>query len=526
MFQNLSAAALLRYPALLLLVLVLQWPTYQQGYLATDESFYLVSAQRIVDGGTQYVDTWDNKPPVVVWFYAGVVYVFGDASLGAIRALASLILLGSALLFGSLLSRYNVGRDGSMLGMVVFLIANSSPWYAQELNTEQLLTFIGLLTVHLYVRHFIEERPRWTNLFWMGILCALSVLTKYQGIALPIALFFAYLFIASYRMHEAAIFGGGFVLFILAVVLTLYFNGSLDAYWDIGVVYNLDYIRVGANPGERASWFGLVEYLKHWGVWMVGGLLGFMAFRGRVFNTSIRLRRLEVVMSMWLLFTFLAVLVGGKRLYLHYFVQVLPPLLFYTVYFIESRKALWARRLWLVSGSAFAVALYGLFILSNNPARFETYLRPYASPGGYLQSLYYQLHGEPEVQALAEDIDRQGPINGIWQTGYHPEWYLRLGQPCAAKYTNPIILYNKLTWLSGNNQRFGLISRPETPGDVYRAFAAERPDYIIDNGGFFEELRYYIPVLLGDYQRYEVAGVPVFVLPAEKRQHVQVPASQ
>ena len=87
---------------------------------------------------------------------------------------------------------------------------------------------------------------------------------------------------------------------VLGVVLMVYFTGAMEEFWDVGVLYNLDYIRLGRNPGESVNfWFNLGQYGQLWGVFLIFGLVGLANFRLNYFTNSIRLRKVETVTLFW-----------------------------------------------------------------------------------------------------------------------------------------------------------------------------------------------------------------------------------
>ncbi len=81
---------------------MIRLPAFHPEYYSLDESIYMINAEIVADGGIQYNDTWDNKPPLLVWFYSSFVWIFGYYALTAIRIFTIFILFLSAFIFNQL----------------------------------------------------------------------------------------------------------------------------------------------------------------------------------------------------------------------------------------------------------------------------------------------------------------------------------------------------------------------------------------------------------------------------------------
>ena len=121
-------------------------------------------------GGVQYVDTWDNKPPIIIWFYSFFVWVFGSGALLAVRIFTVIYLFVAAILLNQFVVENKLLDQFSLLPALLFLILCSVPWYAQELNGEMLMILPVILAFHQLVQ--ITERDPINNrhLFISGLL--------------------------------------------------------------------------------------------------------------------------------------------------------------------------------------------------------------------------------------------------------------------------------------------------------------------------------------------------------------------
>lgn len=496
MLKLLSYNHIFTYGLLFVFTVAVRLPSFHSNYYEQDEAFYLTAGEAIVDGGVQYVDTWDNKPPILGWFYALFVGIFGSYAIVAIRIFTCIYLYVSALLFNQFVTDNKLLEKFSMLPAFLLVFLCSVPWYAQELNGEILMNLPLILAVFQLLR--LQERSRDNNshLFIAGILLGLAFMIKYQAIFLFFGMLAAYLVIYTPRISETFSFFSGFMLSIALVLAGVYASGAIEAYWDIGVVYNLDYMFLGRNPGEETSTlFNLGQYFQLWGAFLLLGLIGVVHFRLNYFTNTIRLRKIELLLLFWLVAALITVILGGSRLYLHYFYLMVPPLSLYVAKFFEMRVRKWVRNVAFLLALVIPAYTYGVYFASAFPKTFS-FIDEDIRPGGWIDSFRSRLN---EPHPLTAYIDESKVKNGILVLDYEPVIYARLGLPCATRYTNFSIAYYKLSPFRSRTQT-KLISRTETDADIYRAFRDDMPEYIIDPLDIFPLLRARMPILLGDFK--------------------------
>lgn len=496
MLRFLSYNHIFTYVILFVITVLLRIPSFHPNYYQEDEAFYLVSAQKIVDGGVQYVDTWDNKPPMIVWFYSFFVWVFGSWAIVAIRIFTCGYLYLSALILNQFVADNKLLNRFSLLPAFLLIFLCSVPWYAQEMNGEMLMMLPVILAVVQMLSLSERTRKNTRYLFVAGLLLGLSFMIKYQAIFIFLGLFGAYLTINTPRLSETFSLVGGFLLSVFVIVAIVYFRGALDAFWDVGVVYNLDYIFLGKNPGENVSaLFNLGQYAQLWGVFVIMALVGVTHFRLSYFTNSIRLRKVDSLLLYWLVASLLTVIVGGGRLYLHYFYVLVPPLAIYAAKFTELKMRPWLRTGTLVVAFFIPLFTIAVYFVSVWPSTFS-FLDSSISKDGWIDSFRKQLN---EEHPLARYVDKEKVKNGILVMSYEPTIYTRLDLPCATKYTNFSMAQFKLAPFK-EAAGVQLISRTETLPQIYRSFAQELPEYIFDPQGLFPILQERIPILFADYQ--------------------------
>ena len=327
---------------LLVLAFVLRIPSFYGEYVTNDSAIYLNAAERIVDGGVQYVDTWENKPPLTVWVYTLFVWLFGEGASLAIAIFTCVYIFVAALLFNQLFFEFRLLRKFSLLpgGLLVFFLC--SPWYIQELNTELLCLLPMIIAIRLMAKHFVDEDPsKSMRLFWAGLMVALCMGFRYHGVFFLAAILLAYIIVARFRGQEFVTLLGGVLTGLAVMLFFIISTGAWSAFWEIGLIYNLDYIRQSGNPGETNGWGNLIENFKLWGGLLFVAVLGFFSLRIHYNKMTVNQRKVETLLLIWLIFSVITLFLGG-RFYLHYFYFALPAIMVYVVYALRVRlRGMW-----------------------------------------------------------------------------------------------------------------------------------------------------------------------------------------
>ncbi len=209
-------------------------------YPLNDSSVYAYVAQTMLDGGMPYRDAWDHKPPLVHYFNALALAVFG-VNRWAIWLLDVSVALITCGLFYRLLLDLNLNRRLARWGGLGLALAMCRPTW-KDLNTPEFYALpfqaLGLLSGFRFLH---DPRPRWAYL--VGLSAGLSVLCKQNTLGITAALL---LIITARRLWTkrsiSALVCGGLTAPGLFV---LYFGarGSLDEALDAVLIYNQHYLQ-------------------------------------------------------------------------------------------------------------------------------------------------------------------------------------------------------------------------------------------------------------------------------------------
>lgn len=296
-----------------------------------DESTFILMASSVVDGNLPYVETFDNKPPLMFFMLAGIIALFGK-SLLAIRLFGDACLVISSLVAFAI-ARRRVDAVSAGLG-VLFSIALSAQRTGQFTSTE--LPATAMLMVSLWL--LIARQDRIWSAAAVGLLISLATLTR-SNLAVVAVVFGAYfLWVAVFeakrpgaRWSLLAYILAGLVppLLLVAVyaaadALDVLKLGAIDVplafasfqKQDVGVFLVNAFSLVGS--GELPAWLpGVVLALVILGIGTAAFTLGTRLPPGN------RLDRED--MLAWLMFgAILHSMLAGGSFHRHYWLQLFP----------------------------------------------------------------------------------------------------------------------------------------------------------------------------------------------------------
>ncbi len=511
MFRFLENNNPVLYFFLLVFIILLHIPLFHEHYYGIDESIYILCAKKIANGGVMYVDAWDNKPPILFWFYILFVRLFGDYTFFGLRVFSIIYYFIAAVIFNQLFYFYRFSKSFHIWPGILLVLLCLNPWYATELNAEHLMLLPTLFMLLYACFYFIEGEKKWSYLYWIGILGALCMGFKYQGILNLVGILMGIFLFYTLKPQEILTIFLGFMTVILIVFLNLYFTDSLNEFIDIGFLYNFDYMRVGKNLGEEVSFYsGLKEYLKNYGVVMILGILGILNYRAKFYTMAIRQRKIETLLLSLTITSSVAILLGGSRLYLHYFIQILPFLLIHAVYFALSRKKWGIFLLW--ANFIFPLFTISIYYFVSTPERFQ-WIQPYIKNDGWVHSKFEELNLSKQEKLLLDDLNKNhSVVKDIFIADFLPDLYLKLNKSCALKYVNFSLTFYKMNWLSQHKGKLLLWSKPEQLSDLYKELLQKKPQYIIDSQNIFLEWKDKIPLFLNQYKMKKVGNYNIYYL--------------
>jgi 4-amino-4-deoxy-L-arabinose transferase-like glycosyltransferase len=214
-------------PGMLTLV-VLRLPSLMEPHWYTDEAGYVNVARSLLNGKILYSQTWNNKPPLMLWTIAGEVKLFGSSETGlhVLTLISGLVAVGAVVWAAQHLY---TPRRALVAGVIAAVVLGLPIVDAELAIPESLmiapLSWAGAIVI-VRIRsgdHGDAKRrlPRWP--LWAGVLVACAVAYQQTAVAETGAFCFAMLLAPTLRRRDAVVFLGT-VMTITAVWLIAAFS--------------------------------------------------------------------------------------------------------------------------------------------------------------------------------------------------------------------------------------------------------------------------------------------------------------
>lgn len=472
----LALAIIMRLPALL-------FPDY---YLP-EESLFLSCAERIAGDYNLYADAWFEGPPLLIWIYSGFVNLFGGGALTMLRIATAIYIYLFAAYFQGALSIYRINDRRKYVPGVFLVILLSLPWYGLALSPALLSLFPFAYVMFLILRLTQDEVPSRSAIFYAGLLLAGLILIDYTGLVLTLAAFIAYLLLRGVRVPElvTAVIGMGLGLFVVAS--WLYFHDALGSFLDVGFFTYFRYLFSKApSPFEPDLGKLFIDIITNWSAYLVLGGLGFFHFRVKLFSYVIIARRLENIILIWLVFGTVIVLFSGSRLHIHDFALIAVPVAFY------------ASKGWsLLKGFIIKISIWVLLIV---PALilYLDMISMYQGSWTALPAKYQSSLGLSHIEV--DDIEKIRAIPfpedaKLWVASPKVQLYSMLHLTPATPFLDHRSAFHKITHVNPD-----LSTGEVTDAYLFKRFAEDMPNVIIDKGDIVPRLKKRFPTLFASFE--------------------------
>ncbi len=370
---------------MLLLTVFIRVPSLVHPRAIDDESVYSLVGNEIADGGKPYIDAVERKPPLLFWTYAAIVKLGGKFNWPFIHVVALLWVMAT------MAGLYLLGRRlfNPLTGLfAAFFYSLYQPWLIFDdlsFNGEMIM---NLPIVWAWVIAFSGSRSRVRpELFFSGmLLCAAFLLKQPAAIAaVPLGI---YLLHPAYQKSRGLTFRDGVVQ---AAVFSFGFFGTLSLtgiiLWKQGILSETIYWTLTDHSVPVVFWArGLFHTLAFVGACLPMVIGAAIACRGR--TTSWAAYPAERIALCGLVIVSLIGAAAGGRFYLHYYIQLVPPLaLLAAPVFADIFSSPPDRRPWLLKPRTLAIWL-GLTVagFSINQWIGEVIRRPARQAGLYLRT--------------------------------------------------------------------------------------------------------------------------------------------
>lgn len=296
-------------------------------FLATpfmrDEAFYASVAQAMRHGAMPYEYGFDNKPPMIFYWYYLSFQAFGE-HVWAPRLVAALLLSGaSALMY--IQGRLLFSRAGGLIAAVAFGLSMGIAKFEVNANTEYFMIPFTILALVAFTLG--QRRGSWYWYVLCGAASMVAIMTKQTAVFLPLVFsaFTLYPLLRRRTLHRgrtalltlAQLSAGGAAL-LVAIMLPIVATGTLDEFYRSAVVYAGQY----TNDLTLADKLSTMLWPTPRHLVMSAGPLVLLAGAGIVCVLR-KPNQGTLLLVCWFLAAAAGVIVAG-RFYPHYFVALLP----------------------------------------------------------------------------------------------------------------------------------------------------------------------------------------------------------
>jgi 4-amino-4-deoxy-L-arabinose transferase-like glycosyltransferase len=297
-------------------------PAFGMRFL-NDMAFYSLFADKLLSGGLLYRDAMDTKPPLVFIHYAAVFKVFGLNNVAAVKVVTMAWLGSAALIMVALRRALSPRAAVPALAAPLFILASFSGWGQDFVssNTEILANLFIVAGVWFLVARDMSPRP--LHLIAGGACIGVACLYRYQSGAALMA--YGATILLRHRQFDRKVarvllVGAGCVLPVAAFVAYYAHVDALDSL-RLLLAYQRHYTH---DADDFYSPEALGQVLKTVsGLWPL--LLPAVWQAVTIFRKRASASRADVFQVAFAVFSAATFFLGG-RLFPHYFVQAIPPL--------------------------------------------------------------------------------------------------------------------------------------------------------------------------------------------------------
>lgn len=427
---------------IILVVLVLRAPNFFEPYWYGDEGIYLTLGQAMRRGIKLYSQIIDHKTPLI---YVISMYAYTLVRLRVVLLVAS---LANIILFCALARKLLKKNLTVYAATSFFALATTLPALEGNIaNGEILLMPFTLGAMVLFWNTFPHQKVS-TNrlksafskttptiplsigaLFALGVLLKVPSLVDAGALGITILFFIPHVLNQSLRKHSLrfAMYAAlGFAAPIVFSIIYFWANGTLDAYYDFGLLYNFRYVQAWGSPFTHPVAVFLAS--------MPGRLLMLASYTTVVWALRKKLTVAERFFHIWLGWTIFASTLS-LRPYPHYFLQLIPPLSLILGSLLESKRMCKLLSIGTIAGlsiiaSSLNFSRYPTLSYYQNAAKFIT---GNLSQEAFFSTFDQKTNNTYEVSQWLREHTEENDRIFIW--GNEPMVYALSQRSPAGRYT-------------------------------------------------------------------------------------------
>lgn len=474
-WQTLDQTARTRWAAALLAVaFAVRLPVFFVTFASGDEATYSALATALLDGQRLYAGAVDHKPPLLAATYAAIQVVSGSIDIHIVHAASILIVCATAFLLSSLSGRFGLCAAEQRAAALVYVLAASTGPGKDMLaaNGEILMALPAVAALVVAwprpepAAHGVATAWRWPV---AGALAAIAALFKYQGLAILAPLTVLAASGAGMRLlfaRGAGVLAG--VAVPAAALIGWYWSaGDLASIVFWGWTYPLSYAgslapwHAAANALRMSAWWSLLSA----GV-LAAVVIGWRAGAG--LRDPVAHCSFHWLSAAWIAGALAGVAAGG-RFFLHYYLQLLPPLCLLAARgFSRMAASGSSRRTFFITTALVLLAASGSWVINAAPGSFQ--------PMRAVEDAAYR--------RIADFVNTHSkPTESLFVWGNSPEIYYYARRPMGTRF--PFCNYHSGKIWGTPSDRAGAPIDPKLVVEpVWRMLLSDmdlrRPAWIVD----------------------------------------------
>lgn len=332
-----------------------------------DEGSHAAVASALLNGGLPYVDGVNNKPPGIFYVYLVIFFLFGEYNMIAVHMVTFLWTIATAVILSTLANKLG-GEKAALFALLFYLTFTAALYPKMIAANSEIFMALPYSLAALLLWHACSGEKGYLY-FVAGFVSGTAVLFKQVGGAVAGAVLLYLLAVIPLWNGKKRIlpgiaasvsYGIGFILPLAIVMILFHRIGVLGDWIFWNIVYPSRYIEAGSATLNFLSQAG-IEFvpfvLSTIILWVLASLWMKGIIAGRHISGSSSVSLYPVFIILWLAVSTVVTLLG-KRMYGHYFIQILPPLTLMAAliagrFYMEPRES--RRKAWIYATLALTI---------------------------------------------------------------------------------------------------------------------------------------------------------------------------
>lgn len=322
--------------------------TLEISYYNVDELNEILIAQELLEGGKAYIDIIPERPVTTGFFYL-VFWLFGSGNIFALHMSVIVWIWLSSLLLYQIQWILWQDRQTAFWSAFFYAIYSSGFFeYYLAVHGEILFNLPVILALYLFI--LAKKKNKFLLYILSGITLSVAFFTKGHTLMLLFALGFYLIILEPFllkpflseertsrkttwfkNVNVSVLLSLGFLIGLLLFFVSFWSMDILKGVWENYILHNVSYASAGlGNRFDHKVSLNILDVLyrffykvgqnmiTQFPLWIFA--LFFFLKQKTLRNTQ------SLLLTSFLLFSFLGVFLGGLRLYNHYFIQYLPAL--------------------------------------------------------------------------------------------------------------------------------------------------------------------------------------------------------